>query len=406
MYSVILVSSAKHVTESFNSMHLWENQSFNLELVTSDLQEALQKTPDVLICPFNNPDFSGCELARKLFVDKSKTKVVLYGRKSYDSVKSAINARAWGYLSMPLELDDFFSLFINLRQYLDTESKDSLPHFDLTQLRCEFFQKLLSQTISEKAEVEKEFSMLRLPVSYTEDSCTIIHFTINNFSGYLTNKWKYGKDALYVAVNNFIAINRSDIISLPVNKSDNNVYIAVFGLSDDEICSKYAETTKNLYDIMGIELSYAIIRKYHSLYDIFDKKDIQLLSQSVSLVISDTTGINHDTDADNDAVVLAKKYIAKSYQKEICLDDVARYVDLSSAYFSRLFKQQTGENFIDYLIKIRMEKGKSLLAETNLKTYQIGERGGYNNSKYFCKLFKNYTGYTPTEYRTKIKRMH
>ena len=407
MYSVILVSSAKHVTESFNSMELWENQNFNLNLVTNDLSEALQKAPDVLICPYNSSDISGCEIARKLFIEKSKTKVVLYGRKSYDSVKSAINSRAWGYLSMPLELEDFFSLFINLRQYLDKESRELMTEFDVNQLREEFFQKLLSGNINDELQIEKEFSMLNLPVSCKTDSCTIIRFTINNFTGYLNNKWKYGKDALYVAVNNFTVKNRPDIISLPVNTVKNYIYIAVLGLTEAEINSKYAEITKSIYDIMGIELSYIIQFKYNSVCDIFIQNDVKMLAENMSVITNDSLeSENHLQLQNNDTVALAKKYIDKNFSKEICLDDVAEYVDLSSAYFSRLFKLQTGENFIDYLIKIRMEKGKLLLAETNLKTYQVGENVGYNNSKYFCKLFKNYTEYTPTEYRSKMKRAH
>lgn len=406
MYSVVLVSSAKHVTESFNSMELWENQSFNLKLVTSSLNEALKETPDILIYPFNSDGLSGCELARNLFIEKSKIKVVLYGRKSYDSVKSAINSRAWGYISMPLERDDFFSLFINLRQYLDKESRESHPHFDINQLREEFFPKLLSGSLLNKADFDKEFAAISLSVSPKHSSCSIIKFTINNFTGFLNDRWKYGKDALYVAVNNFTVKNRPDIISLPINTVKNDIYIAVFDLSEAEIDEKYREVSKNLRDIMGIELSYSIFRSYNSIYEMLDKDEIEYLSESMSVIVEPAAVEEHTLLADNNTISLAKKYIDLNFNKEICLDDVAEYVDLSSAYFSRLFKHQTGENFIDYLIKIRMEKGKTLLAETSLKTYQVGENVGYNNSKYFCKLFKNYTGYTPTEYRSKVRRTH
>jgi len=407
MYSVILVSSAKHVTESFNSMELWVNQSFNLKLVTSHLDEALKERPDVLIYPFNSENSSGCELARKLFIEKSKTKIILYGRKSFDSVKSAINSRAWGYLSMPLERDDFFSLFINLRQYLDSELREHHKHLDLNQLKEEFFPKLLSNAFSDKYSFYKEFSLFSLPVSPEADSCSIVKFTINNFSGFLEDKWKYGKDALYVAVNNFIVKNRPDIISLPINTVKNEIHIAVFRLTDEDINQQYSEINKNLYEIMGIELSYSILRSYSSFSDILNTEEIKFLSENLSVIpIENIKAENHDLSTENNTVKLAKNYINQNFNKEICLDDVAQHVDLSSAYFSRLFKQNTGENFIDYLIKIRMEKGKHLLAETHLKTYEVGANVGYNNSKYFCKLFKNYTGYTPTEYRSKIKRAH
>ena len=110
------------------------------------------------------------------------------------------------------------------------------------------------------------------------------------------------------------------------------------------------------------------------------------------------------TEEDVKTVNKAKNYISKNYMKEIGLNDVAEKVGLSSAYFSRLFKQETGENFIDYLVKIRMEKAKKLFEDTTLSTKEIGENVGYKKGKYFGKLFKNYTGYTPTEYKAKAHR--
>ena len=216
MYSVVLVSSAKFVTESFNSMHLWENQKFYLKLVTNTLSEALKESPDVLIYPYNSDQLSGCELSRKLFMEKSKTKVVLYGRKSFDSIKSAINSRAWGYLPMPLERNDFFSLFLQLNEYFDAEATVSAPLPDTDLSEESFCPKLLSGSFQSKEEAIREFELLDLPVVPERDCCSVVRFTINNFASYLSDKWKYGKDALYVAVNNFTVKNRPDIISLPV----------------------------------------------------------------------------------------------------------------------------------------------------------------------------------------------
>lgn len=401
MYSVVLVSSAKHVTESFNSMKLWENQKFYLKKVTNSLTEALKDSPDVLIYPYNSDELGGCELSRKMFMEKSKTKVVLYGRKSFDSIKSAINSRAWGYLSMPLERNDFFSLLFHLSEYFDTEAGEITLIPDANLSKEEFFPKLLSGGFKNQTEALKEFELLDLPVIPDRDSVCIVKFTINNFTSYLNDKWKYGKDALYVAVDNFTVKNRPDIVSLPVSTSGNHIYAAVFGLSENEIIEKYKEIIVSLSEIMGIEITLSVLHSYSHTIDIFAPVESSYIAETVPNVVTSET---YDSNTSENTINIAKRYIENNFNKEICLDDVSRYVDLSTAYFSRLFKQQTGENFIDYLIKVRMERGKALLHDTTLKTYQVGENVGYNNSKYFCKLFKNYTGYTPTEYRSKTKR--
>ena len=169
----------------------------------------------------------------------------------------------------------------------------------------------------------------------------------------------------------------------------------------DSAGDKYLFSVRNeIYEIMGINLSYSIIKSFNTLFDILDKANTDMLAFETGL----TNGENVTNTDKFKTISDAKNYITKAFSQEICLDDVAEYVSLSSAYFSRPFKQETGENFIDYLVKIRMENAKKMLENTEYKTYEISELVGYKKSKYFSKIFKNYTGYTPTEYRTKIKR--
>lgn len=98
----------------------------------------------------------------------------------------------------------------------------------------------------------------------------------------------------------------------------------------------------------------------------------------------------------------AKQYINENYNKDITLEDVADHIFLNPVYFSRLFKEQTGENYIDYLIKVRMENAVKLLQDPHYKVNQISEKVGYNSLRYFYKIFKRYKGQTPTEYRKSL----
>ena len=64
-----------------------------------------------------------------------------------------------------------------------------------------------------------------------------------------------------------------------------------------------------------------------------------------------------------------------------------------------LFKQETGINFVTYLNQYRIEKGKKLLTDTNLKIYEIAEEIGFGSPYYFSKVFKELTGMQCKEYR-------
>lgn len=100
-----------------------------------------------------------------------------------------------------------------------------------------------------------------------------------------------------------------------------------------------------------------------------------------------------------DIVSSIKSYIIKNYDKELTLEKLSQLFFINPSYCSFLFKEKTGENFIDYVNKIRIEKAKELLKSTDYKTYKIAKMLGFNNDKYFFRVFKKITQYTPDEYR-------
>ncbi|MBR4169271.1 MAG: response regulator [Lachnospiraceae bacterium] len=99
------------------------------------------------------------------------------------------------------------------------------------------------------------------------------------------------------------------------------------------------------------------------------------------------------------SVEVAKEYILANYQNDISLDDVSREVDISPYYFSKLFKEETGENFIEYVTNIRIEKAKQLLTSSRLSMKEICAQIGYADPNYFSRIFKKTVGVTPTEYK-------
>ena len=97
--------------------------------------------------------------------------------------------------------------------------------------------------------------------------------------------------------------------------------------------------------------------------------------------------------------VLAMEYIRAHYmEQELSLNDICSYLNISTSYFSTIFKEATGGTFLEFLSRIRMEKTKELLEQTTLKNYEIAEMVGFSDPHYFSISFKKMTGKTPTEY--------
>lgn len=96
----------------------------------------------------------------------------------------------------------------------------------------------------------------------------------------------------------------------------------------------------------------------------------------------------------------AEDFIRQNYADEnFSLQQVCNHIFMSISYFSANFKQYTGETFVEYISRIRMEKAKELLQLTPLKTYEIAARVGYGDPQYFSVIFKRHTGRTPKEFR-------
>ncbi|MWC29768.1 response regulator transcription factor [Paenibacillus sp. MMS18-CY102] len=122
------------------------------------------------------------------------------------------------------------------------------------------------------------------------------------------------------------------------------------------------------------------------------------LKQAVHAVMAEIAdNRNHFT---NSQVRRAVEYIETNYANDkMSLQEICRHVLMSTSYFSLVFKQHTGETFIEYLTGVRIAKAKDLLQTTSLKFYEIAERVGYGDPNYFSILFKKHAGMTPKDYR-------
>ena len=100
----------------------------------------------------------------------------------------------------------------------------------------------------------------------------------------------------------------------------------------------------------------------------------------------------------NKPVRAIREMVDARYMEQISLNDAARLVDLHPVYLSVLFKKETGVNFKDYVIKVRMENAKELLREGRTIN-QVAEMVGYQDPKYFSRLFARVVGVAPAQYK-------
>lgn len=100
-----------------------------------------------------------------------------------------------------------------------------------------------------------------------------------------------------------------------------------------------------------------------------------------------------------DVIYRAIDFVKKNYMKKITLEETAALVYLSPAYFSRIFKDEMGENFNSYVNQVRVEAARKLLLNESVSLTDISTLVGFDGQSYFSKVFKKLTGITPGKYR-------
>jgi len=101
----------------------------------------------------------------------------------------------------------------------------------------------------------------------------------------------------------------------------------------------------------------------------------------------------------SDSVARAVNYIAAHYMEKLTLRDLAAKLFVSDSYLSKLFRQELGTNFTDYLNKIRIDHSIDLMQSTSLNLLEISGMVGFEDQSYFTKVFKRVTGHVPKQYK-------
>lgn len=95
----------------------------------------------------------------------------------------------------------------------------------------------------------------------------------------------------------------------------------------------------------------------------------------------------------------AKLIIIRNIYNRISPKEIARELDVTYSWFRKTFKEYTGFSPAQYANKVKIQKSKELLTNTNLSNIEISDKLGFDNPNYFCTLFKNKVKLTPKEYR-------
>lgn len=150
---------------------------------------------------------------------------------------------------------------------------------------------------------------------------------------------------------------------------------------------------------VGADLELLFGVQFTQIKKIFNTTDLDeltvALTKAVDWFIDCTFSVSNVKN--RHVIFKAVNYIRNNYSS-ICLDDVAAAVGLNATYFSRLFKEETGKSYTEYLNRIRVEASKELLRK-GVPLAEIAQRVGFNDQSYFTTIFKKHEGVSPRKWQ-------
>ncbi|MFU1795191.1 AraC family transcriptional regulator [Paenibacillus azoreducens] len=419
---------------------------FHAENGRMAIQKAAELHPHIVMMDVRMPGIQGLEALKEIKARNPDVKMILITAYEYfEYAKQAIALGVQEYLVKPAKREQIAAV---LRRLLDEIKEDRRKRNEQLAVRDQFFQllplaeteialHLMSEQVNE-TEIEGLADILQLSA---EKGCALVLAFPE-----LGDEKKKIYDAVKNMTHGIVKERCGSVVSSMVHSHMAIFLIGKKQAADEPIREEAANLASRLAEALqeqcGVTISVGIgsmqsdtvgIRRsyyeavFASKYDnqwgsICRFEDLNIADKDEAGKASDQLPIDGVPAGESSYVELAIRqiraereqstsnmldramaYIRDRFAEELSLEDVAEQVHLNPYYFSKVFKQQTGETFIDYVTRLRIDKAKDMMRDGELSLKEVCYAVGYKDPNYFSRVFKKVTGVTPSEYRAQLQ---
>ena len=358
MLKVFLVEDEVIIREALRDSIPWEQHGFIFAGEASDGEMALEMVralkPDVIITDIKMPFMDGLTFSKYVSEELPETKIIIIsGYDDFEYAQQAIELHADRFLLKPITKTDMINALENTRRRIEEERERMVSHRD------------------DNLELRDDFSSLEL-------------------SGFDPQ-----------ALASFISVGKAE----DVDAFTDRFFASLHGAEESVLFKNYllvsiririANTLQN-YGISGEKLAEMVPEFPLNSSGEYLKQYLNTVLKRF-IAIRDSVSRKPGEDLVEDAL----RYINDHYcSDDISLNSVAKAINVSANYLSTVFSQKVGVSFIEYLTRIRMQRAKLLLRETDMRSGEIALEVGYKDPRYFSSVFKRTQGCTPGEYRSR-----
>lgn len=405
MRTLLIADDERTIREGIAHSINWKSLGISRVILAADGQEAytlIQKErPDIAILDIIMPEMTGIEVIYRFKNDGKRPEfVILSGYNEFYYAQEAIRHNVCDYILKPCDLneisDTIKKVIVKIEEQRWNKEKQShlKKYVDLLEPRAQ--EQILRDFLTNNSVKSRElFSAVFHECCQTFQILLFSFVDLDYYAKLPVLKRCVDRDQS-IKDWKFSAVIRDGVVQIFDAEAESKVKEAV-----KQICTAAAR-----FSITGLRAAVSTKGAIDQLPEMYKQvaDAVRLFSpQGAGVPLIDTSTCQYSMPI-RQILQYVKENISNS---KLSLNYIAANISyLNPEYLGKLFKKECGIKFSNYLMKVRMEKAKQLMAVCDdLKMYEVARKVGLgDNAAYFGQVFRKYTGLLPSEYKAKVNK--
>lgn len=385
----------------------WESFGFTIVGNSKNGKDALKSleknSADLIITDIEMPHMNGIDFLKNIRERGWDVEVVfLTGFSEFQYAREGAKLNIVDYLLKPIDTNQLIDVLNRVKsKVLEKQIKGNKSY------NKELVSKQMLDIIQGKI---KDEEIIKRHID--RDYLAVVNISIKDFDD-LGEQWL--KDGSYYMYVDKIKDKINKIFKMYMIKFievDLGIYIFILQLESNEGYKiieekiEFIEEDINLNETFSIEVGVGNIcnridirNSYFKAKKQIHNKQLKRLKNEFNFEANNENKVYNKVSYKDEIIKKSKLYVIENIEGDITLNIVSQYLNISKNYFCSMFKQETGINFLNYIIQQKIERAKKMLVEENMKVYEVSEKLGYSDTTYFSKIFKRNVGVTPQDYK-------
>jgi two-component system, response regulator YesN len=385
LFNLIIADDELSVRNGFSQLVDWEKLGFNLVGVYDDgdavIEHLKKELVNVVLSDILMQRVTGLDIAKYVQEHGLSTVVVLISAHSeFDLAQNAIEYGVKNYLLKPTNLNQINTYFNQLRgelvsaQYADNQ----IHNTNYMKIKLLFFEEIIKNHLYQDNYFNEE---VNIEIAW-ENVDELLLYRLHIMDA------DYGKEA-HSILNKSLG-RLQDVWADAFRSQDDDLYVLVLR---EKKSKPVIGKIRNCFDAVNQFINLSLETSNRSIFSNY--RDFITFIEESQKNQTETRNLNDE----HEVLAFIDEHIRRNITGKITIEEIAELVHKNSSYLGRFFKKHKKVNFVDYVNRLRVEKAREMLLESEMYIYDIGKAAGYANLKYFYKIFKKLTGVSPTEYR-------